>query len=207
MSAGFRSQVARFLLFPVRQLDQAFEVEIRVMRLKQQISARLAFGAAITMAAVPVRFRPAGVRIRTAAAAGRRARRSSVRVQAPAAPAGPEVQLTADEAVRMALENNLGVRVGAARRRRSALTASPQARAAFTPSLFSTDADAQPRRRPTSWRAAASRQRRRPTAVRPTSACSRTCRGAAARYTVGARRLEDDTQLHLELQSAARIRT
>ena len=80
------------------------------MRLKQEIPARLAFGAATALAAVPVRIRPASVRIRTAAApAG-----LLPLVQAPAPaprrpPTGPEVQLTADEAVRMALENNLGV--------------------------------------------------------------------------------------------------
>ena len=106
------------------------------MRLKQEIQARLAFGAAITLAVCLF-------------ASDRQVFASEqqqppvipplVRTPAPSSePAtGPEVQLTADEAVRMALENNLGVRSD----RLSPQIANfnvAQARSAFTPDLFST---------------------------------------------------------------------
>ncbi|MEX2663277.1 MAG: TolC family protein [Vicinamibacterales bacterium] len=56
---------------------------------------------------------------------------------APAVPSGPEIQLTADDAVRMALENNLGVRSQRLEPQISNLNVA-QARAAFTPNLTST---------------------------------------------------------------------
>lgn len=106
------------------------------MRLKQEIPARLAFGVATTLAlclfasdrqvfafeqpqppvAAPVVQTP---------------------TPAPAPPTGPEIRLTADEAVRMALENNLGVRSDRLAPQISNLNVA-QARAAFTPGLFST---------------------------------------------------------------------
>ena len=57
--------------------------------------------------------------------------------QMPAAPTGPEIQLTADEAVKMALENNLGIKSDRLSPDISSLNVA-QARAAFTPALFST---------------------------------------------------------------------
>ena len=106
------------------------------MRLKQEIPARLAFGAAITMAlclsasdrqvfAFEQQQPPATAPVLQSP------------VQAPAVPAGPEVQLTADEAVRMALENNLGVKSDRLAPQISNFNVA-QARSAFTPSLFST---------------------------------------------------------------------
>ena len=55
----------------------------------------------------------------------------------PAAPTGPEIQLTADEAVRMALENNLGIRSDRLAPQISGFNVA-QARAAFMPILSST---------------------------------------------------------------------
>ena len=106
------------------------------MRLKQEIQARLVISAATTLAlclfatdrqvfafeqqqppvAAPVVRPPA---------------------QMPAAPTGPEIQLTADEAVKMALENNLGIKSDRLSPDISSLNVA-QARAAFTPALFST---------------------------------------------------------------------
>ena len=106
------------------------------MRLKQEIQARLVISAATTLAlclfatdrqvfafeqqqppvAAPVVRPPA---------------------QMPTAPTGPEIQLTADEAVKMALENNLGIKSDRLSPEISSLNVA-QARAAFTPALFST---------------------------------------------------------------------
>jgi outer membrane protein len=106
------------------------------MRLKQEIQARLVISAATTLAlclfatdrqvfafeqqppavAAPVVPTPA---------------------QVPAPPTGPEIQLTADEAVRLALENNLGIKSDRLSPDIAALNVA-QARAAFTPALFST---------------------------------------------------------------------
>lgn len=106
------------------------------MRLKQEIPARLAFTAATTLAlclfatdrqVFAFEQQPPPV---TAPAVPTPA-------QVPAPPTGPEVQLTADEAVRMALENNLGVKSDRLSPEISSLNVA-QARAAFTPSLFST---------------------------------------------------------------------
>ena len=104
------------------------------MRLKQEISARMAFVSAAAVALCvfasdrqvfafeqqpPVTAAPAP------------------QATAPAPPAGPELQLTADEAVRMALENNLGLRSERLGPRISTLNVA-QARAAFLPRLQST---------------------------------------------------------------------
>lgn len=100
------------------------------MRLKQQILARLGVSA-LTIGLIGM------------SASGRQVFASEQQppVQQPAtAPAaqaeGPQVQLTADEAVRLALENNLGVRSERLGPRISTFGVA-QARAAFAPLLFS----------------------------------------------------------------------
>jgi outer membrane protein len=101
------------------------------MRLKQQISPRLAFCAAAALGLI-------------VSASGRQVFASEQQAaQPPAAqappqtePTGPEVQLTADEAVRMALENNLGVQAERLGPRISTLNVA-SARALFAPRLQS----------------------------------------------------------------------
>jgi outer membrane protein len=102
------------------------------MRLKQQISPRLAFCAAV---AVGVGLSASG---RQVFASEQQPPRPPV-VQAPpsTAPAGPEIQLTADDAVRMALENNLGVQAERLGPRISTLNVA-SARSLFAPRLQST---------------------------------------------------------------------
>ncbi|CAN5758627.1 TolC family protein [soil metagenome] len=102
------------------------------MRFNQEISARLAFGAAAALALclfasgrqvfASEQQQPPG----TAPAQAAAAEQSS----------GPEIQLTADEAVRMAFENNLGVRSDRLGPQISNLNVA-QARAAFMPMLQS----------------------------------------------------------------------
>lgn len=102
------------------------------MRFYQEILARVAFGAAAALALclfasgrqvfASEQQQPPG----TAPAQAAAAEQSS----------GPEIQLTADEAVRMALENNLGIRSDRLAPRISNLNVA-QARAAFAPSLTS----------------------------------------------------------------------
>ena len=98
------------------------------MRLKQEISARTAFCGAAALAlclfASEQQQPPAPVAAPAA------------QPSAPAAPTGPEIQLTADEAVRMALENNLGVRSDRLGPQISTLNVA-QARASFMPILSS----------------------------------------------------------------------
>src|SRR5687767_7263572 len=129
-------RTAWHLLFPVSQLDQVFEVEIRVMRLKQEIPARLAFGAPLTLAlCLFATDRQVFAFEQQQPPATAPVVQSPVTV--PAAPTGPEVQLTADEAVRMALENNLGVKSDRLSPQISNFNVA-QARSAFNPALFST---------------------------------------------------------------------
>ena len=105
------------------------------MRLKQEIPARLAGGAALTVAlclfasdrqvfAFEQQQPPATAPVVQSP------------VPPPAAPTGPEIQLTADEAVRMALENNLGVKSDRLAPQISNFNVAA-ARSAFTPALFS----------------------------------------------------------------------
>jgi outer membrane protein TolC len=105
------------------------------MRLNQEISARLACGTAAALALCLF-------------ASGRQVfafeqqqpppvAAPVAQPPAPAVPSGPEIQLTADDAVRMALENNLGVRSQRLEPQISNLDVA-QARAAFTPNLTST---------------------------------------------------------------------
>jgi len=105
------------------------------MRLNQEISARLACGTAAALALCLF-------------ASGRQVfafeqqqpppvAAPVAQPPAPAVPSGPEIQLTADEAVRMALENNLGVRSQRLEPQISNLNVA-QARAAFAPNLTST---------------------------------------------------------------------
>lgn len=118
------------------------------MRLKQEISARLAFGAAAALALCLF-------------ASDRQVfafeQQQPPPVAAPAAqtvtpvpPAGPEIQLTADEAVRMAIENNLGLRSDRLAPRISNLDVA-QARAAFMPILSSTTSTRSSTRPPTDF--------------------------------------------------------
>lgn len=101
------------------------------MRLKQEISVGLWFGAAATVAVcLFASGRP------VSASEQQPPPMTAPPVQMPAAPAGPELQLSADEAVRMALENNLGVRSDRLGPQISNLNVA-QARAAFMPTLQS----------------------------------------------------------------------
>ena len=101
------------------------------MRLKQQISPRLAFCAAVALGAV---LSASG---RQVFASGQQAAQPpATQVPPQADPTGPEVQLTADEAVRMALENNLGVQAERLGPRISTLNVA-SARALFAPRLQS----------------------------------------------------------------------
>ena len=103
------------------------------MRSNQQISARLALGAVFGLAIC-------------LSASGRQVFASEQQAQPPAAqvpaaqtpqePSGPELRLTADEAVRMALENNLGVQAERLGPRISTLNVA-SARALFAPRLQS----------------------------------------------------------------------
>lgn len=105
------------------------------MRLKQVIPARMALATAAALALGLF----ASDRHVSASEQQQPAAQAPV-LQPPASaqarPSGPEIQLTADEAVRMALENNLGVRSDRLSPQISTLNVA-QARAAFTPSLFS----------------------------------------------------------------------
>jgi outer membrane protein TolC len=110
------------------------------MRLKQQIWSRLAFGTAATLV---VCLSASG---RQVFASEQRGTPPPAAVQPPAAgqPAsappqasGPELRLTADEAVRLALENNLGVQSARLEPQIGTYNVS-QARAVFAPTLFST---------------------------------------------------------------------
>ena len=104
------------------------------MRLKQEIPARLAISAATTLALCLF-----ATDRRVFAFEQQQPPVSSPAVQtpAPAQPTGPEIRITADEAVRMALENNLGVKADRLGPQISSLNVAG-ARAAFKPSLFST---------------------------------------------------------------------
>jgi outer membrane protein TolC len=111
------------------------------MGLKQQISPRLAFGAAVALAAC-------------LSASGRQVFASEQQtpptspqqppanqtppVQPPSEqPTGPELRISADDAVRMALENNLGVQSARLGPQIGTYDVA-QARGAFVPNLFST---------------------------------------------------------------------
>jgi outer membrane protein TolC len=111
---------------------QILKVETGAMRLNSQISVRLGVGAAVMVAVCM-------------SASGRQVFASEQQttppqVVAPQAtpqqPTGPELALTADEAVRMALENNLGVRSERLGPRIGSLNVA-QARALFAPRLQS----------------------------------------------------------------------
>ena len=103
------------------------------MRFKQQISPRLAFGAA---AALTLCLSASG---RQVFASEQQPAQPAGVVTPPATaqqPSGPELRITADDAVRMALENNLGVqsaRLGP----QIGTYGVAQARGAFVPTLFS----------------------------------------------------------------------
>jgi outer membrane protein len=109
------------------------------MRLKQQIWSRLAVA---TAAAVAVCLSASG---RQVFASEQQVTPPPVVAQPPAAgqttpatqPSGPELRLTADEAVRLALENNLGVQ-SARLEPQIGTYGVAQARGAFVPNLFST---------------------------------------------------------------------
>ena len=104
------------------------------MRLKQQISPRLSVGTAVVMA---VCLSASG---RQVFASEQQAPPQPPAAQTPAAaqqPTGPELRLSADEAVRMALENNLGVQADRLGPRISTLNVA-SARALFAPRLQST---------------------------------------------------------------------
>ncbi|MDQ3487687.1 MAG: TolC family protein, partial [Acidobacteriota bacterium] len=107
------------------------------MRLKQEIPARLAFCVATTLALGLFATDRQVFAFEQQQPPTVAAPAVPTPAQVPAPPTGPEVQLTADEAVRMALENNLGIKSDRLSPEISTLNVA-QARAAFTPSLFST---------------------------------------------------------------------
>jgi outer membrane protein len=99
------------------------------MRFEQQISACLKRAAAAALALlVFASGRPMFAFEQTPAAQAQPA-------PPPVVPQGPELQLSADEAVRMALENNLGIRAERLSPQMQALAVS-QTRAAFAPIVF-----------------------------------------------------------------------
>lgn len=103
------------------------------MRLKQQISARLVVGAA---AALTVGLSASGRQV----FASEQQQPPAAVLPAPAptapAPSGPQLSLTADEAVRMALENNMGIQTERLSPQVQALVLS-RAQAAYVPVLVS----------------------------------------------------------------------
>ena len=101
------------------------------MRFKQQISPRLAFCAA---AALGVALSASGRQV--FASEQQAAQPPGIQLPPQAEPTGPEIQLVADEAVRMALENNLGVQAERLGPRISTLNVA-SARALFAPRLQS----------------------------------------------------------------------
>ena len=101
------------------------------MRLKQRISPRLAVCAVV---AVGVALSASD---RQVFASGQQpGQPPAIQVPPPSEPTGPEIQLTADEAVQMALENNLGVQAERLGPRISTLNVA-SARALFAPRLQS----------------------------------------------------------------------
>ncbi len=115
------------------------------MRFKQQISTRLAFGAA---AALAVCLSASDRQVFASEQQGAQPPAGQLPVsgqapvvQPPATPAplgsGPELRLTADEAVRLALENNLGVQSARLEPQIGTYQVA-EARGAFVPNLFST---------------------------------------------------------------------
>lgn len=107
------------------------------MRLKQQIPARLAWCAGAALA-VCVFASGRQVSASEQQAAQPPAGQTAPGVQVPPSqePSGPEIRLTADEAVRMALENNLGLQAERLGPRISTLNVA-SARALFAPRLQS----------------------------------------------------------------------
>lgn len=107
------------------------------MRLKQQISTRLPIG---TLVALTVCLSASGRQVFASeqqAASPAPVQAPAVMPPAPQAPTGPELRISADDAVRMALENNLNVqsaRLGP----QIGTYGVAQARGAFVPNLFST---------------------------------------------------------------------
>ena len=147
------------------------------------ISAPFDYFARLRAGSRDVRFWHAAVRFRTGSGHASRA------TLPPAAPAvqtaaqSPAVvsgtPLTMDEAVRMAMENNLGIR-GERLNPEIQSYGVVRAQSAFTPSLFSSVPGATAPRRPvTSSRPAAQRDHQRIVDSR-SRACSRSCRWAAA---------------------------
>ena len=110
------------------------------MRLNKQISPRLAVGGAAVLAlCLSASGRQVFASEQQAPPPPTTPRQTPPQVAAPAAtpqPSGPELPLTADEAVRLALENNLGVRSERLGPRISTLNVA-QARANFGPRLQS----------------------------------------------------------------------
>jgi hypothetical protein len=76
------------------------------MRLKQQISTRLALAGA---AALTAGLFASGTRVFASEQQPPQQLPPSVQTPEPVPGTGPDLRITADEAVRMALENNLGV--------------------------------------------------------------------------------------------------
>jgi outer membrane protein TolC len=112
------------------------------MRLKQQISIRLAFGAAVILVlCLSASGRPVFASEQQGGQPPATAPQPPTPVQLPPVkpaeqPAGPELRISADDAVRMALENNLGVqsaRLGP----QIGTYGVAQARGAYVPNLFS----------------------------------------------------------------------
>lgn len=107
------------------------------MRLKQQIPARLAWCAGAALAAcVFASGRQVSASEQQAAQPPAGQTAPGVQVPPSQEPSGPEIRLTADEAVRMALENNLGLQAERLGPRISTLNVA-SARALFAPRLQS----------------------------------------------------------------------
>ena len=103
------------------------------MRLNQEISARLACG---TAAALTLCLFASGRQVFAFEQQPPPVTAPAAQTPAPVAPSGPEILLTADDAVRMALENNLGLQSERLSPQAQSLGVA-RANGAFAPSLFS----------------------------------------------------------------------
>jgi outer membrane protein len=123
-----------FLLFHPRQAGDFLDLEITAMRFEQQISACLRpAGAAAVALSLFASGRPVFASGQTP---GTQAQPPATVTTTPVVSQGPQFQITADEAVRMAIENNLGIRAERLSPQVQAL-ALRQTRAAYAPIVFS----------------------------------------------------------------------
>lgn len=123
---------ARFLLIVIRQKLNFPYLETRAMRFVQQKSPFLTFAAAIGLA---LALSGSGRLVFASEQVPAAPPQPAAPQQAPLAIPGPELQVSVDDAVRMALENNLGIRAERLSPQLQAL-ANAQTRANYGPVVF-----------------------------------------------------------------------